>query len=176
MFHLIAYNIPHGSNPERPPVTVTKVFRPKKVRRPTQAFEIKTLSGVRVKKMWGGSEDFVVKIREGFRPAVIDELAGELGAPQQMILEVAQIAPATLVRRRKEGRLSKQESDRLYRIGSVFQDVTRLFEGDKTRAARWMNRPERALGNNTPLKHLDTEAGAEAVRNLVGRLEHGIVT
>lgn len=156
-------------------MSAPKRFRPKKspVRPSSRIFTM--FQGAQARAL-GGSEDFVEKIREGFAPDVIDQLASELGAPQQTILEVAQIAPATLARRRKHGRLSKQESDRVYRIGSVFKDVTRLFEGDRVEAARWMNRPERALSGNTPLKHLDTEAGAEAVRDLVGRLEHGIVT
>ena len=42
------------------------------------------------------------------------------------------------------------------------------------RAATWLRRPSRALGGAAPLALLDSEAGAKAVDDLLGRIEHGI--
>jgi len=125
-----------------------------------------------------GRADLVAQIHQGFSVAVIEKLADELELPQQALLKVARIAPATLTRRRRSpsGLLSPEESDRIYRIAEVYRAVLQLFEGDGESARRWLGEPARALGGETPLQHLDTEAGAAQVRDLIGRLEHGVYT
>jgi putative toxin-antitoxin system antitoxin component (TIGR02293 family) len=125
-----------------------------------------------------GRADLIAQIHQGFPVAVIEKLADELELPQQTLLKVARIAPATLTRRRRSpsGLLSPEESDRIYRIAEVYRAVLQLFEGDGESARRWLREPARALGGETPLQHLDTEAGAAQVRDLIGRLEHGVYT
>ena len=108
----------------------------------------------------------------------MEKLASELRVSQQTVLKVAGIASATLARRRKSasGRLSSEESDRVYRIAAAYRDALQLFEGDAESARRWLNEPAKALGGDSPLQHLVTEAGAAEVRDLIGRLEHGVYT
>ena len=72
------------------------------------------------------------------------------------------------------GLLSLEESDRVYRIASAYRNALRLFEDDADSAQRWLGEPVKALGGATPLQHLDTEAGAAQVHDLIGRLEHGV--
>ncbi len=118
----------------------------------------------------------VEQIHHGFRVTVIEKLANELQLPQQTLLKVAKIAPATLTRRRKSASrlLSAEESDRIYRIAAAYGNTLQLFEGDADSARRWLNEPAKALGGKSPLQFLDTEAGAGEVRDLIGRLEHGV--
>ncbi len=121
--------------------------------------------------------DLVAAIRQGFPTAILEQVAAELSTTQQSILGATRIPAATLTRRRREGgKLTPQESDRVYRLLNVYQSAVQLFEGDKEAARRWIQQPARALAGNTPLTHLDTEAGADAVLDLIGRLEHGVVT
>jgi len=122
--------------------------------------------------------DLVQQIHEGFKASVIEKLTDELRIPQQVLLKVARIAPATLTRRRRSpsGLLSPEESDRVYRVAAAYQRALQLFEDDAEAARRWLAELAKALGGNTPLQHLDTEAGAAEVRDLVGRLEHGVYT
>jgi len=125
-----------------------------------------------------GRADLITTIHRGFPVAVIEKLADELELPQQTLLKVARIAPATLTRRRRSpsGLLSPEESDRIYRISDVYRAVLQLFEGDGESARRWLSEPAMALGGETPFQYLDTEAGAAQVRDLIGRLEHGVYT
>jgi putative toxin-antitoxin system antitoxin component (TIGR02293 family) len=120
----------------------------------------------------------VKQIQRGFRVAAVEKLAGELRVPRHTVMKIAKIAPATLTRRRKSasGRLSPEESDRVYRIAAAYRDALQLFEGDAESARRWLNESAKALGGDSPLQHLDTEAGAAEVRDLIGRLEHGVYT
>jgi len=97
---------------------------------------------------------------------------------QNTLLRVTKIAPATLTRRRKSssGLLSPEESDRVYRVAAAYRSALQLFEGEAEAAWRWLSEPAKALGDDSPLQHLDTEAGAAEVRDLIGRLEHGVYT
>ena len=58
----------------------------------------------------------------------------------------------------------------------AIQEAIALFEGDEPAAMRWIGTSQRGLGNHTPLGLLGTPKGIEKVRNLIGRLEHGIVS
>ncbi len=117
------------------------------------------------------------EIRRGLPVKVLDLLTEELGVSQQTLLKVVALPSATLARRRRPpGRLSPQESDRVYRVAAAYRAALQLFEGDAETARRWMSEPAKALGGNTPIQHLDTEAGAGEVQDLIGRLEHGVIT
>lgn len=118
----------------------------------------------------------VKQVQIGFPIAAIEALADGLQITQQSLLRIAHIAPATLARRRRhpDERLSSEESDRLYRIGSTCDLALRLFEGDAVAARRWLKEPAKALAGVTPFEHLATEAGAAQVREVIGRLESGV--
>jgi putative toxin-antitoxin system antitoxin component (TIGR02293 family) len=157
-----------------------RVFKPHQPRRAERGASA-SLVGDQLFRRLGlikGRADLIAQIHQGFPVSVIENLADELELPQQTLLKVARIAPATLTRRRRSpaGLLSPEESDRIYRIAEVYRAVLQLFEGDGESARRWLGEPARALGGETPLQHLDTEAGAAQVRDLIGRLEHGVYT
>jgi len=114
-------------------------------------------------------------IRTGFPVDAVERLATELGIPARRLMKLLALSPATMGRRKLKGKpLTAQESDRLYRIVSVYATAIRLFEGDREAARDWLLRPVRGLGNLVPLEQLDTEPGTEAVLDLIGRIEHGI--
>lgn len=76
-------------------------------------------------------------------------------------------------RRRKEGRLQTDESERLFRIAALYDRAIEVL-GDQERAEAWLKAPQKALGMKTPLQYAETELGAREVENLLGRLEYGI--
>lgn len=46
--------------------------------------------------------------------------------------------------------------------------------GDPATAADWLNSKNAALGGVTPLSLLSTDAGAQSVLDILGRIEHGV--
>ncbi|NOT45642.1 MAG: DUF2384 domain-containing protein [Acidobacteria bacterium] len=80
----------------------------------------------------------------------------------------------TMVRRRQLRRLGPSESDRLYRIARVAGHAVSAF-GDEDEATMWLQRPNRALNGEPPIRWLDTDVGAYEVEDVLGRIEHGIV-
>src|SRR5258708_1946261 len=103
--------------------------------------------------------------------ATLERLSG-VGAAS--IASAIGIPERTLARRKAAGRLSPEESERLFRIATVFEKAVELFEGDASAAVAWLMAPKRALGAQSPLIYLRTEVGAREVENLIGRLEHGV--
>ncbi|RZO10713.1 DUF2384 domain-containing protein [Pseudomonas moorei] len=85
------------------------------------------------------------------------------------------ISSATLSKRRKAGRLSLAEGDRLWSVAAVLNDAFVLFGNDLDSAIKWMGTPSRALNLKTPLEMLDTRVEMNAVRDLIGRLEEGVL-
>jgi putative toxin-antitoxin system antitoxin component (TIGR02293 family) len=96
------------------------------------------------------------------------------GIPLSTLASLLRIPPRTLVRRRAAGRLAPEESERLLRVATLFEQAVALFEGDVPTAREWLTRPKKALGGETPLHLARTEVGAREVERLIGRLEHGV--
>lgn len=113
-------------------------------------------------------------LREGVPYAVYTRLAAEAGLELKELAGYLMIPPATLQRRAKLGRFKLDEGDRLYRFAAVLKAATDLFEGDSTRARQWLLNPVRGLGGRRPVEMLVTSAEAEAVLDLIGRMEHGV--
>lgn len=113
-------------------------------------------------------------LTEGVPYEVYSKLASVSGLESQELARYVVIPRATLQRRAKAGRFSVDEGDRLYRFAEVYKSALDLFEGDKERASRWLLHPVRGLGGSRPVEMIATSAGAQAVLDLIGRLEHGV--
>lgn len=116
----------------------------------------------------------LAEIHDGFPINYLESLASELNISAPVLAGHLGISRTTLRRRVKVGRLSTRESDRLYQAVQVLCSCTELFEGDQASAWVWMLAPQLALGGMRPIEMLGTYVGAEAVRDLIGQLEHGV--
>ena len=81
----------------------------------------------------------------------------------------------TIARRKKEQKLQVDESDRLLRLARISAQATATL-GSKEKAAQWLRRPNRALGNQAPVDVIDSDIGTRQVKEVLGRIEHGIVS
>lgn len=85
------------------------------------------------------------------------------------------VSSTTLARRAKTGRFNTAESDRLVALIAVFVEALSLSEGDLTATRIWMDSPVRGLGLKKPLDMLGTRVEANALLDLIGRLERGVL-
>jgi putative toxin-antitoxin system antitoxin component (TIGR02293 family) len=111
-------------------------------------------------------------IREGFPPAVVEELMRASGLTLRELASALDLSPRSLQRRRRSGRLARYESDRLYRLARIVAIANECLSGHE-RALRWLKRPNRALGGIAPVAAIDTEPGARQVENILGRIAYG---
>ena len=114
------------------------------------------------------------EIERGLPYRRIEKLIKDLDETDARIAHLVQIAPRTLARRKQEGTLKSDESERVDRIDRIFRLAVELFEGDKNEAVKWLKEPNRGLANRPPLDFSRTEIGAREVENLIGRLEYGV--
>jgi len=90
------------------------------------------------------------------------------------VAELIRIPTRTLTRRRSEGKLAPEESDRLVRASRIFGRAMELFEADSEAARTWLTSAQPALGGLVPLELARTDVGAGEVESLIGRLEYGV--
>jgi putative toxin-antitoxin system antitoxin component (TIGR02293 family) len=114
-------------------------------------------------------------IREGFPQAVVEGVMHSTGLTLKELANSLDLSSRSLQRRRREGRLARYESDRLYRLARIVALAKHYLGNDET-ARRWLRRPNRALGGSAPLQLIDTELGARAVENVLGRIAYGGVS
>lgn len=117
--------------------------------------------------------DWVRIVRQGLGAAAADTLAQSLQLTQAELAAVVGIPERTLLRRKKEGAFTSDESAKLLRLARAAERAAVVFESAEA-ARHWLKSPNAALGRVTPLSLLDTEFGAEGVMDCLGRIEHGV--
>ena len=121
------------------------------------------------------NNDLRSAIREGFPQKVVGSVMNSAGLTLKELSATLDLSPRSLQRRRVQGRLARYESDRLYRLARIIA-LAKRYIGDEKAATRWLKRPNRALGGDVPLQLIDTELGARAVENILGRIAFGGVS
>ncbi|WP_095054824.1 antitoxin Xre/MbcA/ParS toxin-binding domain-containing protein [Pseudomonas sp. Irchel s3b2] len=114
-------------------------------------------------------------VHQGFPFELLDQTATFVQMPRADISHAICVSPTTLVRRAKAGRFNTVESDRLVALIVVFEEAISLFENDMVAVAKWMSSPVQGLGLKRPLDMLGTRVETNAVLELIGRLERGVV-
>jgi putative toxin-antitoxin system antitoxin component (TIGR02293 family) len=118
--------------------------------------------------------DLVRRIETGLPYSVLDDLAHDTGLRPAALASTMGIPQRTLARRKSGGRFARGESEKIARFSRVFALAADLFDGDRKAALHWLSSSHRALGGKTALAYLGSEAGAHAIEELIGRLEHGV--
>jgi putative toxin-antitoxin system antitoxin component (TIGR02293 family) len=134
---------------------------------------VRTLGGPRLVPA-KNAEELRDLVRAGLPYASLAAVASGLSLDGAAVVSILRIPARTLARRKRERRLSPEESDRLFRLGRVATLAEDVL-GSGAKANLWLHAPNRSLGGVTPLSQLDTDLGAERVEEVLLRLAHGIV-
>jgi putative toxin-antitoxin system antitoxin component (TIGR02293 family) len=117
--------------------------------------------------------DWIELVRRGLPATAVDSIARAVEISQAELCKVLAIPERTLIRRKKEGRLSTDESAKIVRVARVAHRAIAVFE-NRAKALHWLKSPNRTLGSVSPLSLLDTDLGAESVSDTLGRIEYGV--
>ena len=141
------------------------------------------MSAVSVETLLGGSgvirrkintpSEWIELVRRGLPARAIDAIAQAVQLTQAELSQTLAIPERTLIRRKKEGTLSTDESAKLLRVARVMQRAVDVFD-DRDGALDWLKTSNRSMRGVTPLSLLDTDLGAETVLDTLGRIEHGV--
>lgn len=114
----------------------------------------------------GVARSFVLRYR------AVEHLGEFLDTTTPQLMRVIEINERTAQRRREQGALTAEESDRLARVARVTDRAVDAF-GDPEQAKAWFRTPNRALQGAAPFDLLGTDSGAELVTDELGRIEYG---
>ena len=118
----------------------------------------------------------IARVREGRGPGRQAALAGLLAAldlPVRTVAEALGISERTMHRLKRAPVVPVAIADKVARTHDVLARATEVL-GARAAAQRWLVRPNPALGGRAPLALLDTSLGWEQVKQVLGRIEHGI--
>ncbi|MCH8043103.1 MAG: DUF2384 domain-containing protein [Planctomycetes bacterium] len=112
-------------------------------------------------------------VKRGLPIQHLEEFLKKTQLPRAAVLDVLRLTASDV-----EGkvRLTQEESERLWRLASIYQKSLGLFEDDAEQTIQWLHAPQKALGDVSPLKHIVTEPGAAQVQELIGRIEYGVLS
>jgi putative toxin-antitoxin system antitoxin component (TIGR02293 family) len=121
--------------------------------------------------------DFAETIETGFPQISLERVKSALDLNDIQVSSTLGISQKTMGRIRKDParRLPPSLSDRLYRIARLIALAIEVLE-DGEEARKWLRRPQIGLNNKIPLELMNTEAGAREVEDLLGRIEHGVLS
>ena len=115
---------------------------------------------------------FIHAPREGMSTDDVDRIL-ESGRLSLVELDRLAVPRKTLAHRRILGCLTLEQSDRVRRLMRMILEAEYTF-GDNAKAHAWLRRPNKLLGDETPLDRLDTDAGTKQIETLLERIAHGI--
>jgi putative toxin-antitoxin system antitoxin component (TIGR02293 family) len=115
----------------------------------------------------------IERIEAGLSFRAVRNLQKALDLPLEKIAVVLGMSRATLHRRKIQGRIDQDESEKLVRYQRLLEKAERVF-GDAASARDWLTHEQIGLNNAVPLEFAKTEIGAREVENLLGRIEYGV--
>lgn len=118
------------------------------------------------------TEEGIRQLKRGLPAEGWAALVSTLGTNEKELAEAVQIPTTTLARRKKSGRFTVEESERLFRMARLVAQARRVFRTEDG-VARWFNKPNRALGGASPLEYASTPIGAEEVERVLERILDG---
>jgi putative toxin-antitoxin system antitoxin component (TIGR02293 family) len=113
------------------------------------------------------------RIHAGLSFRAVQNLQKALDVPMDQLASVLGMSRATLHRRKIQGKIDKDESEKLVRYQRLLKKAEDVFGGGDS-AREWLTNPQAGLGNAVPLDFAKTEIGAREVENLLGRIEYGV--
>jgi putative toxin-antitoxin system antitoxin component (TIGR02293 family) len=112
-------------------------------------------------------------VQKGLNISELEDLRGALNLPIEKVASKIGMSKATFHRRQQEGKLTRDESDKVVRYARLMGHAVATF-GNEASARQWLSSPQRGLGDAVPLDYAETETGAREVDNLLGRIEYGV--
>jgi putative toxin-antitoxin system antitoxin component (TIGR02293 family) len=113
------------------------------------------------------------RIQAGLSFRAVRNLQNALDLPLEKIAAFLGMSRATLHRRKAQGKIARNESEKLVRYQRLLKRAEDVF-GNTAAAREWLTRAQPGLGNAKPVEFARTEIGAREVENLLGRIEYGV--
>ena len=111
-------------------------------------------------------------IQRGLQRKALDHLARRSHLPLPVLAAAVDLSVRTLQRYSPAQRLRADATDRLVQLATLYAEGFDLFGEDKFR--HWMESSIPALGGRKPVELINTTVGIRMLRDIIGRIEHGV--
>ena len=113
----------------------------------------------------------------GVSPDILIRLVELVRSDIQTICHLAGLSQSTVNRKLRHGiPLTLAQGTRIHGVIQILDAAISLHGGDFAMAMSWLHCPAKGLGGEKPASVLTTAMGVQAVVDLIGRTEHGIVS
>ncbi len=116
----------------------------------------------------------IASSRQGVLRAEVDEVAALSGLTDKEIAFALNMTPRNLHRLANEQRFGVDASERLLLLKNLLLHALDTFDGRKATVLHWLRTPIQELGNQPPIRLLDTVTGFGLVDDVLGRLDYGL--
>lgn len=114
-------------------------------------------------------------VRAGVLKDSIDRLSEITSIPVKNLVEILPVSERQFNRYGSNTRLKKDLSEHILIVADVLLKALDIFDSP-AQLQEWFFTPQVALGSEKPISLLDTSFGATLVTDLLGRLEHGVIS
>ena len=118
--------------------------------------------------------DFIHIANKGINANVIKNFRVYFNLSRNLTAHMLNISEPTLYRWTKANKnLERNFSVKLFEIADLFLYGSEVFE-NKQNFFKWLNLPNTALGGLEPQELVEIPGGVSKVRDILGRIEHGV--
>ena len=126
------------------------------------------------KYAWISQMDRVEIIRNRLPYDSIEVISKKANLPVKQLLLLLGIPQTTYNKKKKEkDLLSGRDSEIVLVLSEILEFGFQVFNGEKEKFQRWLQKPKLSLGGVTPESLFDSLTGIQEVRNCLNRLEYG---
>ena len=118
--------------------------------------------------------DFIHIAKRGVNANVIKNFRIYFNLPRESTAQMLNISEPTLYRWIKANKnLDRNFSVKLFEITDLFLYGSEVF-GSKENFFKWLNLPNTALGGMEPQELVEIPGGVSKIKDVLGRIEHGV--
>lgn len=123
---------------------------------------------------WSNTMDRVRIIRGGIPYSTLEMTSARLNRPVKRILSIINIPQTTYNKKKSEhALLNSRDTELVILINELIDYGIEVFNQEKEKFQRWLQKPNLSLNGNIPEDLLDTATGIEEVRFALNRIEFG---
>lgn len=135
---------------------------------------IKVLGKQYVKDRVDSPFDFIRIANRGINANVIHNFRAYFALPLELTAHLLNVSEPTIYRWTKANRtLDRNFSVNLFEITALFLYGSEVL-GSQDHFFKWLNLPNTALGGMEPRELVEIPGGVSKVRDILGRIEHGV--
>lgn len=118
--------------------------------------------------------DFITIASKGINAHVISNFRVHFKIPRDFTADLLNVSEPTIYRWiRTNKKLDRNHSVQLFELTDLFLFGTDVFES-RDNFFKWLSMPNTALGGLEPKELLEIPGGVSKVKDLLGRIEHGV--